>query len=115
MKVLIVDDSEAMHHVIKGLIKDHVNEFVEGWDGSEALQLYREHRPDLVLMDLSMKEINGIQATLQIRAEFPDARVFIISALDTLELQTLAQEIGVSTFISKANLSTLKQLLVLLT
>src|SRR5262249_3836700 len=52
----------------------------EGSDGSEALALYREHRPDIVLMDLQMPKMGGIEATTAIRAEFPQAQILVLTA-----------------------------------
>lgn len=54
----------------------------EAADGASAVSGYRLHRPDVVLMDLSMPGVNGIEATRQLSAEFPGVRVLVLSALD---------------------------------
>jgi two-component system NarL family response regulator len=54
----------------------------EASTGAEAIALYREHRPDLVLMDLRLPDISGAEATQAIRKEFPSAAVIILSVYD---------------------------------
>ena len=71
MKVLIVDDSEPMRRMIKTFVADLVQDVIERSDGSEALAAYREHRPDMVLMDLKLKTMDGLAATRQIKAFVP--------------------------------------------
>jgi DNA-binding NarL/FixJ family response regulator len=50
--------------------------------GTEAIQRYREHRPDVTLMDLRLPDVSGIDAMIAIRAEFPDARVMMLTSFD---------------------------------
>jgi two-component system NarL family response regulator len=51
-------------------------------NGREAVELYREHRPDVTLMDLNMPEMGGVEAVQTIRAEFPNARIIILTTYD---------------------------------
>src|ERR1051326_2973314 len=51
----------------------------EAATGQEAVELYRKHRPDIVLMDLRMPRMNGVEATIAIRAEFPHARIVVLT------------------------------------
>ena len=51
----------------------------EGANGSEAIRQFRTHRPDVTLMDLQMPEMSGLEATIAIRAEFPDARIIVLT------------------------------------
>ena len=110
VNLLIVDDSERMRRMIKRLIKGALAEVYECSDGSQALEAYTEHRPDWVFMDIEMKDVDGITATRQIRAAFPDAKVVIVSNYDSVELRAAASDAGAQAFCSKANLLSLRSL-----
>jgi two-component system chemotaxis response regulator CheY len=71
MTILIVEDSEPMRQMIKQLVGDLTEAFTECCDGAQALEAYRQHRPDWVLMDIKMKEMDGLMATRQIKGAFP--------------------------------------------
>jgi CheY-like chemotaxis protein len=111
MKVLIVDDSPEVRRMIKRFLRDQVDEFVERDDGSQACDLYKQHDPDFVLMDITMKEMDGLEATKRIRAAFPEAQVVIVSQWDRTELRKRAKEAGASAYITKANLLPLRDFL----
>src|SRR5690606_7816354 len=51
----------------------------EGASGRDAIRLFRQHRPDVTLMDLQMPELNGLEATIAIRGEFPEARIIVLT------------------------------------
>jgi DNA-binding NarL/FixJ family response regulator len=96
--------------MVKRFIRDQVDEFIECEDGSEALEFYRQHRPDFVLMDIKMKDIDGLEATREIKAIFPDARVVIVSQWDSPALQKKARQVGATSYITKTNLLPLRAL-----
>jgi len=104
ISVLIVDDSERIREMIKRLIKEVLDEVYECSDGSEALEVYIRHRPDWVLMDIEMKEVDGITSTRRIMAVDPAARVVIVSNYDSNELRAAATEAGACGYIVKENL-----------
>jgi DNA-binding NarL/FixJ family response regulator len=108
MKVMIVDDSAQVRRMITSFLGDLVEEFVECSDGSEAPAAYRTHRPDLVLMDFQMKNTNGFEATRQIKKEFPEARVVIVSQWDSEALREAAAEAGVDAYVNKKSLVPLR-------
>lgn len=110
MKILIVDDSDEMRRMFKRFIRDQVDGFIECEDGSEALEFYRQHRPDLVLMDIKMKDVDGLDATREIKAAFPDARVVIVSQWDGPALRKKALQAGAMSYITKTNLLPLRAL-----
>jgi len=111
INLLIVDDSERMRRMIKRLIKSVLAEVWECSDGSQALEAYTAHRPDWVLMDIEMKDVDGIAATRQIRAAFPDARIVIVSNYDSDELRAAASTAGACGYVVKENLIELRSLL----
>jgi len=111
VNLLIVDDSERMRRMIKRLIKGILAEVWECDDGSQALEAYTEHRPDWVLMDIEMKDVDGITATREIITAFPDARIVIVSNYDSDELRAAASEAGARAFCSKDDLLSLRSLI----
>ena len=87
----------------RGLISDmECTQIVaEASNGREAVALAKQHRPDLVVMDISMKELNGIEATAQIRAEVPGSRVLILSMHTTEDFVLRALKAGASGYLVK--------------
>ena len=69
--------------------------------GQEALSLYRKHRPDVVLMDLRMPDLDGVEATRRIRAEFPEARILMLTTYDADEDVRRALDAGASGYLLK--------------
>lgn len=81
--VVIVDDSSFLAKQIADFFSSQLGFHVSavGKDGNEAVDLFREHRPDLITMDLTMPNKDGRSAINEILAEFPDARILVISAV----------------------------------
>ena len=81
LKVLIVDDHPLMRAGISGEVKAQPDMVViaEAKDGEEAVALFRQHRPDVTLMDVRMPGTNGIDAIIAIRHEFPTARIVVLT------------------------------------
>jgi DNA-binding NarL/FixJ family response regulator len=81
IRVLAVDDHSVFRQGIASLLEDQpdMTLIAEASDGREAIQQFRMHRPDLTLMDLQMREMNGIDATIAIRKEFPNARIVVLT------------------------------------
>jgi CheY-like chemotaxis protein len=111
VKLLIVDDNETMRMLMKSLTQRISHETRECSDGSEALQMYREFRPDWVLMDIQMDKMDGITATRQIKSAYPDAKVIIITAYDDADLRESAKDAGAHDFILKEELLQISSLL----
>lgn len=111
MTILIVEDSEPMRLLIKKLVGDLTETFVECEDGAQALEAYRQHHPDWVLMDIRMKEMDGLAATRQIKAAFPDARIVIVTGYDDARLRAAAQTAGACGYVHKENLLELRRIL----
>src|SRR6516162_5347728 len=81
IRILAVDDHPVILQGIAGLIavESDMKIVAEAANGREALQLFRKHRPDVTLMDLQMPEMSGLDATTAIRAEFPEARIIVLT------------------------------------
>ena len=111
MKLLIVDDNASMRDLIRGLVSDLAGCIHECGDGAQAIAVYAEHRPDWVLMDVRMPEVDGIAATRQIKADFPEANILIITDYDDAQLRETARLAGARAYVVKENLIGLRAVL----
>jgi DNA-binding NarL/FixJ family response regulator len=111
MKVLIVEDDRPMRHLIKRLIDGLADTVCECSDGEQAFAAYAEHRPDWVLMDIRMDGIDGLTATQQITAAWPDARVAIVTSYSDQSLRDAARKAGAREYILKDDLHVLRRIL----
>jgi len=112
MKVLIVDDNRAMRRMLRRLLGDLAGVILECDDGTQAVEIFGGQRPDWVLMDIEMKELDGLEATSQIRAIDPDARIVIVTNFDDASLRTAAAKAGACGYVLKDNLIEWRALLV---
>ena len=108
MKVLIVDDNEQARWMIKHYLRELSGEFRECADGAEALSAYADFHPDWVLMDWEMKQVHGLAATRRIIADFPEARILIVTNYDQKDMRQAATEAGAIGFVTKDNLLDLR-------
>lgn len=101
--VLLADDHTLVRAGIRALVEklSDVEVIAEAKDGREALHLIREHRPDLVLMDIAMPGLNGYEATSRISKEFPDVRVIILSMYANEEYVREAVHAGAAGYLLK--------------
>ena len=107
MKVMIVDDHAEMRTFIRSLLGGIAQEFVECTGGEAAVARFPSERPDWTIMDIRMPGVNGFVATRQIKAQFPDARIVIITQHDNPKLRDLAVEAGAAGFVNKEDLTRL--------
>ena len=82
MKVLIVDDHPMVRHGINTLlgVYDDIEVVGEAENGREAMEMCKKYKPDIVLMDLIMPEINGVEATREILKDWPSIKVVILTS-----------------------------------
>lgn len=100
---MLVDDHPAFRKGMAALIDSEpdLQVVAETGDGREALPTYRQHKPDVVLMDLRLPGMGGVEATLAIRKEFPDARVIVLTTFDTDEDIYRAIQSGAKSYMLK--------------
>src|SRR5271165_591960 len=81
IRILAVDDHPVLRQGIAGLVNGQadMNVVAEASNGREAVQQFRAHHPDVTLMDLQMPEMNGLDAMMAIRDEFPEARIIVLT------------------------------------
>ena len=84
IKIMVIDDQAVVRQGFVALINTVADMAVvaEGTNGRQAIDLYRLHRPDVTLMDLRMPELGGVEAIMEIRKEFPDARLIVLTTYD---------------------------------
>lgn len=111
MRILIVDDSVQMRRTIKSLLRDLVEEAFEAGDGSEALDACRAYLPDWVLMDVRMAGLDGIRATRELKAFFPETNVLIMTSFDDPGVREAARAAGACAFVLKDDLLALRRIL----
>ncbi len=101
-RILVVDDSAVMRrNLVFSLTRAGHEVVAEGSDGGQAYQLYKKHSPDLVTMDITMPEVNGIEAVRLIIKDFPDAKIVMVSALDQKQMVLEALKCGAKHYIIK--------------
>ncbi len=101
-RIMIVDDAAFMRMMVKDILTRNGYEVIaEAVNGNDAIAKYREIKPDLVTMDITMPELSGIEALKVIKSEDPNARVLMCSAMGQQALVIEAIQSGAKDFIVK--------------
>jgi DNA-binding NarL/FixJ family response regulator len=103
IRVLCVDDHPLVRKGIASILGNEAGMLLvaEAGNGRDAVELFREHRPDVTLMDLRMPELDGIAATRLIRTDFPEARIIALTSYDGDQDIYRALEAGVRGYLLK--------------
>jgi len=101
--VLLVDDHAIIRKGLRTILDDHADLSVigEAANGTEAVSMAADLRPDVILMDVNMPEINGIEATKHIKAVYPDTVVIGLSVNTSTQVVEAMMTAGASAFVSK--------------
>ena len=101
-KILVVDDAAFMRMMIKDILVKNGHEIIgEALNGREAYDKYRDLKPDLVTMDITMSEMDGLAGLKLIKKDFPDAKVLMCSAMGQQSMVIDAIQSGAKDFIVK--------------
>lgn len=111
MNLLIVDDSASVRRLIAEIMAPFASEIGECADGAEAISAYGARKPDLVLMDIRMSVVDGIEATKRIRILDPAAKIVIVTSFDDREFRDAAFSEGACGYALKDALFDLPQLI----
>jgi DNA-binding NarL/FixJ family response regulator len=105
VRILLADDHDIMRRGLRNLLETHPGWEVcgEAANGREAVKLARELKPDIVVLDLSMPELNGLEATRQIRKELPQTEVLIFTMHDTEQLVREVLAAGARGYVLKSD------------
>ncbi len=103
ISILVVDDHPVVRQGLVALLKTvpDMHVVAEAADGGEAVELYRQHKPAVTLMDLRLPTVGGVQAIQRIRAEFPAARVIVLTTYDGDEDIYRALQAGAKAYLLK--------------
>lgn len=100
--ILVTDDSKFMRNVLKRILEDSGHQVIaEAMNGREAIELYSLHSPQLVTMDITMPEVDGLQAVKEICSRDPKAKVIMISSVGQQYMISEALNYGARDFIVK--------------
>jgi NarL family two-component system response regulator LiaR len=111
ISVMIVDDSDEIRRMLRAILADVADPIYECHDGGEAGAVYGTHRPDWVLMDVSMEPVDGIAATRHIVQAFPDARIVMVTQHADGAFRDAAHEAGACGYLLKDNLLEVRRFL----
>ena len=101
MTAMVVEDEAVANELLCSTFKNFFKEVTSVFNGKEALELYKEKKPDIVFVDIIMPEMDGIELARKIREINPQQMVVVISASNDIQKISQTIEIGVNSFIQK--------------
>lgn len=107
LRVLVVDDNERVRRVVCQLLRSESDMEVvaEAADGADAICKAKQHMPDIVLLDATMPDMNGLEAARVIQEEIPSIRIVMVSQHDSRGFQWAALAAGASAYVVKSDAS----------
>lgn len=111
-RIVIVDDSAIMRKMVHNLLASTEHQIAgEAKSGREAVELYKSLRPDVVIMDVTMRDMDGFTAAREIVSFDAQARIIFFTNLDKEQYSAQASDLGAFGFVNKHNLGELLQML----
>ncbi|OLO38081.1 DNA-binding response regulator [Alkalihalophilus pseudofirmus] len=103
IRIVIIDDHQLFREGVKRILamEDNFDIVAEGEDGEQALALVEEHQPDVILMDINMPKVNGMEATRELIQKYPDVKVLILSIHDDESYVTHVLKTGAAGYLLK--------------
>src|SRR3954453_3105115 len=102
LRIILADDHALVRAGFRALLREMGLQIVaEASNGREGLQLVAQYKPDLVLMDIAMPDLNGLEATARLTEQFPDVRVMILSMHANIEYARRALQAGAAGYLLK--------------
>ena len=107
VRILIADDHEIFRRGLRSLLESHSHWQVcgEAANGREAIDRVRELRPDVVVLDVTMPEVNGLEAAKEIRKQMPESKVVILSQHEPAVMKQSALAAGAGAYVTKSEVS----------
>lgn len=107
MRILVADDHELLRRGVRFVVQERPDWEIcaEAVDGSEAVDMVREIKPDVAILDVSMPKLNGLEATLAIRQSSPETEVVILTQHESVEMVRHAFEAGARGYVVKSNVA----------
>jgi len=99
--ILYVEDDPKTQELMKMVLEDEVKAFYQAFDGEEGLRLTKEHKPDIILTDITMPHLDGLSMSKIIKEENPQQLIFVLSAFEDRKLLKGAVSLGIKYFMPK--------------
>jgi DNA-binding NarL/FixJ family response regulator len=111
IKILVIEDQAMYHSIYRSILEKEGWEFIPAFDGEEGLRLAEAHKPNIILLDLMMPKMDGIEFLRSFKPKNrPETKVVVLSNIDIDEYMKSAMALGAANFLIKANYFTPKKL-----
>jgi CheY-like chemotaxis protein len=101
LTILIVDDDKTTSSILKHMLSPYAESIFNAKDGVEGLEYYRIYRPDIILSDVNMPRMNGLEMVEHIRLEDEEVKIAIFTDFEKRDILLRAIQLGVNQFLSK--------------